>query len=126
VVDKAGLMPECYFLYYEELDWSERIREAGFTIWYEPNARIFHKESVATGRMSPLKQYYLTRNRLFYVRRNLKGAAILSAIIYQIIISLTKNSLTCLMQKRFDLFFATIKGFAHGMKMVMSYDSRCD
>ena len=34
VVEKADLMPECYFLYYEELDWSMMIRRAGYDIWY--------------------------------------------------------------------------------------------
>ena len=121
VVEKAGLMPECYFLYYEELDWSERIKEAGFSIWYEPRAHIFHKESAATGRMSPLKQYYLTRNRLFFVRRNLKGFSAFIAVCYQILISLAKNSFVCLIKGHFALLFATLKGVFHGMKMVLTY-----
>ncbi|MEI7676985.1 MAG: glycosyltransferase family 2 protein [Bacteroidales bacterium] len=121
VVEKSGLMPECYFLYYEELDWSERIKEAGFSIWYEPRSHIFHKESAATGRMSPLKQYYLTRNRLFFVRRNLKGFSAFIAICYQILISLAKNSFVCLIKGRFALLFATLKGVFHGMKMVLTY-----
>ncbi|MDD2797838.1 MAG: glycosyltransferase family 2 protein [Bacteroidales bacterium] len=126
VIEKAGEMPECYFLYYEELDWSERIKEVGFTIWYEPMAYIFHKESAATGRMSALKQYYLTRNRLFFVKRNLKGIAIPIAIVYQLLISLTKNCFQSLLQKRFDLCSATIKGFIDGMKMIMNYGDKCD
>ena len=36
VIKKVGMMPECYFLYYEELDWSMMIRRAGYEIWYEP------------------------------------------------------------------------------------------
>ena len=62
-IDKAGMMPECYFLYYEELDWSLMIRRAGFDIWYEPACTIYHKESQATGQQSPLRTYYITRNR---------------------------------------------------------------
>lgn len=61
-VGKAGPMPEEYFLYYEELDWSERIREAGYRIVYDPRATVFHKESATTGQQSPLRSYYLTRN----------------------------------------------------------------
>ena len=55
VIDKAGMMPECYFLYYEELDWSMMIRRAGYDIWYEPRCTIYHKESQTTGQQSPLK-----------------------------------------------------------------------
>ena len=72
-IDKAGLMPECYFLYYEELDWSMMLTRAGYTIWYEPACTIYHKESQATGQNSPLKTYYLTRNRLLLVKRNFHG-----------------------------------------------------
>lgn len=69
-LDKAGLMPECYFLYYEEFDWSMMFRRAGYELWYEPAATIFHKESRSTGQNSPMKTYYLTRNRLLFIRRN--------------------------------------------------------
>ena len=63
-IEKVGLMPECYFLYYEELDWSMMFTRAGYSIWYEPACTIYHKESQSTGQQSPLKAYYLTRNRL--------------------------------------------------------------
>ena len=73
VIDQVGLMPECYFLYYEELDWSMMLTRAGYDIWYEPACTIYHKESQATGQNSPLKTYYLTRNRLLLVKRNFHG-----------------------------------------------------
>lgn len=66
----AGLMPDLYFLYYEELDWCASIRRAGLTIWFEPKARIWHKESVSVGADSPLQTYYLHRNRLLFMQRN--------------------------------------------------------
>ncbi len=72
-INKAGLMPECYFLYYEELDWSMMLTRAGYDIWYEPACTVYHKESKTTGQNSPLKTYYLTRNRLLLVRRNIQG-----------------------------------------------------
>ena len=72
VVERVGVMPECYFLYYEEFDWSMMMRRAGYELWYEPAATIFHKESRATGQDSPLKTYYLTRNRLLFAQRNIK------------------------------------------------------
>ena len=71
-IEKAGLMPECFFLYYEELDWSMMIRRAGYDIWYEPACTIFHKESKSTGQNSPLRTYYITRNRFLFARRNIK------------------------------------------------------
>ena len=67
-------MPEIFFLYYEELDWSTHITRAGYELWYEPRCTVFHKESQSTGQLSKLRTYYLTRNRLLYAWRNLEGA----------------------------------------------------
>lgn len=71
-IEKVEFMPECYFLYYEELDWSMMFNRAGYQIWYEPKCTIYHKESQATGQNSPLRTYYITRNRLLLVKRNPK------------------------------------------------------
>ena len=70
VIDKTGMFPEKFFLYYEEWDWSFRIQNAGYLIWYQPTATIYHKESLTVGRENPLKVYYLTRNRILLMRRN--------------------------------------------------------
>ena len=64
VIEKVGLMPEIFFLYYEELDWSTHITRAGYELWYEPRCTVFHKESQSTGQLSKLRTYNLTRNRL--------------------------------------------------------------
>ena len=72
-LEKVGLMPECYFLYYEELDWSMMFTRAGFEIWYDPACTVYHKESQATGQNSPLRTYYIVRNRLLLVKRNWNG-----------------------------------------------------
>ncbi|SFU47792.1 glycosyltransferase family 2 protein [Pontibacter akesuensis] len=73
VIDQVGLMPEMYFLYYEELDWCEMIKRAGFTCHYIANSTIYHKESMSVGKVSVLKTYYMNRNRLLFIRRNIKG-----------------------------------------------------
>lgn len=109
-IEKAGLMPEIYFLYYEELDWCTRMTKAGYQLWYEPRCTVFHKESQSTGQQSKLRTFYLTRNRLLYAWRNLEGAARWLSISYQISIAATKNLLAALLKGRFDLYSAILKG----------------
>jgi GT2 family glycosyltransferase len=70
VIEKTGMFPEKFFLYYEEWDWSARILKAGYLIWYQSEAVIYHKESMTVGRENPMKVYYHTRNRILYMRRN--------------------------------------------------------
>ena len=82
VIEKVGLMPECYFLYYEELDWSMMFLRAGYKIWYEPACTIYHKESQSTRQGSPLRSYFMTRNRLLLVKRNWESFHKFFAYIY--------------------------------------------
>ncbi|MGI4750880.1 MAG: glycosyltransferase family 2 protein [Janthinobacterium lividum] len=67
---KAGLMPEQFFLYYEELDWCDCFKRAGYEVWVDMQAVIYHKESVSVGKNSMLKTYFMNRNRMLYIRRN--------------------------------------------------------
>lgn len=70
VYEKVGPMAEDYFLYYEEMDYCERIKRNGYEIWYNGLSVVYHKESVSVGPNSALKVYYLTRNRILFMRRN--------------------------------------------------------
>jgi GT2 family glycosyltransferase len=99
VIDSVGVMPECYFLYYEELDWCEMMKRHGFKIYYEPKALIFHKESMTTGKASTLKTYYLNRNRILFMRRNASSLQFLIFFTYFLFITLPKNSLVFLIKR---------------------------
>ena len=116
VIERAGMMPECYFLYYEELDWSMMISRAGYDIWYEPTCTIFHKESQSTGQNSPLRTYYLTRNRLLFVKRNSTGTSRYLSYVYLIAIVAVRDILKYSIQRRPDLAKATLKGLRHFIK----------
>lgn len=115
VIEKAGMMPEIFFLYYEELDWSTSMTRAGYELWYDPCCTIFHKESQSTGQLSKLRTYYLTRNRLFYARRNLKGIDRIASVLYQSTIAAGKNMLVYAFKRRFDLVAATFNGVSAGL-----------
>ena len=109
-IEKVGLMPECYFLYYEELDWSMMFTRAGYSIWYEPACTIYHKESQTTGQNSPLKTYYLTRNRLLFVKRNIKGLRRYITYTYLLLVVAPRDICKYILHRQFTLASATIKG----------------
>ena len=109
-INKVGLMPECFFLYYEELDWSMMFTRAGYQIWYEPKCSIYHKESQTTGQNSPLRTYYLTRNRLLLVRRNPQEFNKPLAYIYLISFVALRDIAKYTFSARFDLLKATLQG----------------
>jgi len=118
VIHKVGLMAESYFLYYEELDWATRIKNSGYNLWYIHNSVVLHKESVSTGKLSPLKIYYMNRSRLLYLRRNVTGITFLIATVYQLCISIPKNALQFLIKGEYGLFKAYHKAVMwHGKNL---------
>ena len=109
-IDKVGLMPECFFLYYEEIDWSMMFTRAGYEIWYDPSCTVYHKESQTTGQNSPLRTYYITRNRLLLVKRNYKGINKYLSYIYLIGIVAPRDIIKYSLRGRFELAKAVCKG----------------
>jgi hypothetical protein len=106
VVKEIGLMSYIFFLYYEEADWCERILRAGYKIYYVGSTYVLHKESVSTGRLSALKIYYLNRNRIVFMRRNLQGKTYFKALLYQLFVAIPKNAFSYLVKGKFRLFLA--------------------
>ena len=68
---KVGLLEEDYFMYCEDTDFCIRLQQAGIYITYVPAARLWHKISASTGGSgSPFSTYYMTRNRLRYIKKH--------------------------------------------------------
>lgn len=112
VIDKVGMFPEKFFLYYEEWDWSARILKAGYKIWYTAQAVIYHKESLSVGKTNPMKTYYHTRNRILYMRRNAGFVPLLVFSLYFSLFAIPKNILGYLAKRQFKHLRYFIKGAA--------------
>ena len=68
--EKVGLLDDSFFLYWEDADFSEGVRRAGFKVMYFPKTKMWHKVSASTGGSgSPTNDYFLTRNRFYYSMR---------------------------------------------------------
>lgn len=70
MLEEIGLFDEDFFLYCEDTDLGLRARRAGWTCIYVPQAVVEHHYSHSAGRASPLKAYYVERNRLFLLAKN--------------------------------------------------------
>lgn len=65
LLDAVGYLDNRYFAYYEDVDFSLRAIRAGYTLWYYPRAKLWHKNAGSSGRPgNSIQAYYLTRNRL--------------------------------------------------------------
>jgi GT2 family glycosyltransferase len=60
-----------YFIYWEEVDWCVRAHRAGYGMRIVPAAVLYHKVPRGAGGPTPRVLYYLTRNRLLFLRKHL-------------------------------------------------------
>ncbi|MCF8233944.1 MAG: glycosyltransferase family 2 protein [Bacteroidales bacterium] len=122
VIKKIGLMSYIFFLYYEEADWCARIKKAGYRIFYVHNSLVYHKESISTGKLSPMKIYYLNRNRLVFMRRNISGKKFYIGIIYQLFVAIPKNAFKFLIKGKIKLFHAYYRAIGWHLKNTFSHE----
>ena len=110
VIDKVGMFPAKFFIYYEEWDWSARIIKAGYKIYYQSKGLIFHKESITMGKQSAIKVYYHTRNRILYMRRNTNLLQFTAFITFFILFTAPKATVKFMVNRQFEHLKSFVKG----------------
>jgi GT2 family glycosyltransferase len=100
IIDEVGGLFEGFFIYYEEFDWSEQIKKKGYKVYYQPASLIYHKESMTTGKASPFKTFYHTRNRIWFMRRNMKPGNYFIFLVYFTLFTIPKNTATFILKRQ--------------------------
>jgi len=116
VLPKSGVMAENFFLYYEEMDWCELVKRAGYEVWINTNALIYHKESLSVGKNSALKEYFMNRNRILFIRRNAKFQQRLFFYVYFALFVTPRNLLKYVMKKEFNFIPVLLRAIGWNIK----------
>ncbi len=124
VLKQIGLFNDKYFAYYEDVELSFRILEAGFGLMLIPSSVIYHIGGGSTntdekgneGYLIPNVHYYNTRNHIWIVRRWLRWYEKPTAIIYHSIYTISL-AFYFLLRLRFNKLIAVSKGFIHGFSL---------
>lgn len=88
VFERAGLMDEGYFLYYEETDFCAAAARCGWEVWHVPSSRVVHLVGQATGvnrpgEVRPKPRYwYESRRRYFMKQSGELGADLADAALW--------------------------------------------
>lgn len=64
--EQVGGLDERFFMYFEESDWCRRFGEAGWTVWYVPEAEIFHVGGGCGGREQEHLRKEMYRSAFLY------------------------------------------------------------
>lgn len=68
------LLPEEYFVYWEDTEWCARALKSGFRLLWVPDALLLHHVSDSLGVRSPSYIYYNIRNHFLFIERNVPPA----------------------------------------------------
>ena len=90
VLRETGLLKEGFFIYYEDVDLSFRIKNAGFQLSYVPNAVIYHIAGMSQkatikgkeGFVSPKVHFLNARNRIWFLKEHTPLWAIPTVLIF--------------------------------------------
>ena len=86
VIEKVGMLPEEYFMYYEDVDYCMKTIEAGYKLGVSMDTIIYHKVSSSSGgENSPFSIKWGNRNRLIFINKYKKYTkGILTTFVYYI------------------------------------------
>lgn len=121
VLKEVGKFNTNFFLYYEDVELSFRIRQKGFKLCLLPSEIIFHEAGVsgqmasnAEGTLNPIIHYYLNRNKIWFIRRYGNKLFLifnyLNLFVYWLML-LTYFTIKGKLKKRANLFKAIKDGF---------------
>ena len=108
IIRKCGLFDEDYYLYYEDTDLCMRWYLHHINMYYIPKAKLWHKVGGSSGGIrNPLKEYYMVRNRLYFVGKYWR---VIRENIFMIVYSFLIDELTCLTEYDRKMKIANILG----------------
>lgn len=109
VIRRAGILDERFFLYYEDTEYSFRLRELGIDIYYCPRAVMYHKVGASSkGADSALCAYYIARNWLLCNRLHMERRYPVFLAYY--VVNRTVCCLRWILQGKGALVVATWRG----------------
>lgn len=115
-IKHIGMFDASFGLYFEESDLCSRASRAGYKLWHVPTASVLHIGGVSTSKAQKSRgidagQYYRTRNRLLWGKKNLTG---LRAMVFwlNVILRLPIKLLSLVLSRR----FASATGMVLGIR----------
>lgn len=115
VFDNVGLLPEDYFFYFEDVDYSLCVRNKGYKLATDGDTDIYHKVGQSTTNLTPVKLYYLYRNTLLF-SLNHKDKVDMSSVSVSIFHRVITNFISRLVDREYEEAYAILLGAIHGIQ----------
>ena len=98
MVDEVGPLDDAFFMYFEDVDWSRRAHDAGWEVWYAPEAEVLHEigrsSDKAPKRMivrHHISSYYYFRKHHTALRRPIGSSLLAAGLAVRCGLTLARN-----------------------------------
>ena len=123
VFNKVGFLDENFFAYYEDVDFSIRLKKYGYKIYLMNDSYLFHIGSSSSksknkteGNLSPYVHYLNIRNHIYILKKHMDLFNKIGVFIFQFI-KIYSYLVYFLMRLRFNKFKTVIKGVNDALKI---------
>ena len=121
ILTKVGLLDEKFFNYYEDVDWSLRMKNLGYDLGFVKESIIYHHGSSSSknkkntgGLISSKIHYFNIRNHILLLKKH-KNLFNFFGIVFFQIIKTTSYIFYFLIRFRFNKLTMVLKGLKHGL-----------
>ncbi len=90
--EACGGFDERFFMYYEDMDLSFRLRKLGKTILFCPESVVRHIHTGSSGEGSPFFCYQVSRNKLLFLLKHVSGAKFAYYLIRQLLAAIKSRN----------------------------------
>jgi GT2 family glycosyltransferase len=111
VFEQVGLIPEEYFLYFEEADWCQKAVRNGFKMFYIPTAQISHGVSTSIGYLSKIYVFHMIRNYPIFAKKYISWYNLPIFYIFYIFVWCGGYCYILIKNKKPELIKYVFKGF---------------
>ena len=121
-IKKVGLIDENFFAYYEDVDWSIRIKDLGYSLNLVNTSLVYHhgsissKNSSSEGKLSPYVHYLNFKNHIYLLRKHNNKFNFLGLILYQSV-KVFFYSVYFILRLRFNKLRIIYQGIIDGLKL---------
>ena len=116
IFNHVGYFDERFFAYYEDVDYSIRLKKMGYSIALMTNSYLQHYESASSksmnkieGNLSPYVHYLNIRNHILLLKKHSKSFNLIGVLLYQLV-KIFSYLVYFLIRFRFNKFKMVSKG----------------
>ena len=117
IFNEVGYFDEKFFAYYEDVDFSIRLKAKGYSVAMMGDSYLQHFESASSkstnqneGNLSPYVHYLNIRNHILLLKKHSKSFNVIGVLLYQTI-KILSYLIYFLIRFRFNKFKMVLKGF---------------